>query len=319
MNFFRSGSKRRKPAVLCNGFGELLNSLAAPETSEDVAKRIREMLECLAAGKDDEKTTLATLLLKSPPVMPILLSKLAQLGFETRKEVAQIFIVLMQRDLSGFRSRHLETHPEVVSHLMGGYADSKTALVSGTHPLSSLRTDTPQPITHRPILVKPQAAPDRAVLSSACTSELMACLLCGAGTMLRESIEFEPLAAQLLTLELLEPFFASYLVSPSFDVGSDAFVTLRSMLTRHKQLSAGFLAAHHDAFFARYNTLLVSDNYVTQRQSLKLLGEILLDRARGRASLLLLLLPPWTRRVLVRSPPAAKRALLRPRARHRLA
>ena len=61
--------------------------------------------------------------------------------------------------------------------------------------------------------------------------------------MLRESIEFEPLASQLLTLELLEPFFAKYLVSPSFDVGSDAFVTIRSMLTRHKQARSLFLPA----------------------------------------------------------------------------
>lgn len=32
-------------------------------------------------------------------------------------------------------------------------------------------------------------------------------------------------------------------------------------------------------FFNMYNTLILSSNYVTKRQSLKLLGEILLDRA----------------------------------------
>jgi calcium binding protein 39 len=33
-------------------------------------------------------------------------------------------------------------------------------------------------------------------------------------------------------------------------------------------------------FFAKYNTMLIqSDSYVTKRQSIKLLGEILLDRA----------------------------------------
>jgi calcium binding protein 39 len=31
--------------------------------------------------------------------------------------------------------------------------------------------------------------------------------------------------------------------------------------------------------FAKYNSLLMSENYVTRRQSLKLLGEILLDRS----------------------------------------
>lgn len=34
-----------------------------------------------------------------------------------------------------------------------------------------------------------------------------------------------------------------------------------------------------DKFFLKYNTLLQSSNYVTKRQSIKLLGEILLDRA----------------------------------------
>jgi calcium binding protein 39 len=32
-------------------------------------------------------------------------------------------------------------------------------------------------------------------------------------------------------------------------------------------------------FFASFTTLILSNNYVTKRQSLKLLGEILLDRA----------------------------------------
>lgn len=32
-------------------------------------------------------------------------------------------------------------------------------------------------------------------------------------------------------------------------------------------------------FFASFTTLIMSNNYVTKRQSLKLLGEILLDRA----------------------------------------
>lgn len=43
---------------------------------------------------------------------------------------------------------------------------------------------------------------------------------------------------------------------------------------------SGYLAANFDLFFSRYNNLLVlSDSYVTKRQSIKLLGEILLDRA----------------------------------------
>jgi calcium binding protein 39 len=42
---------------------------------------------------------------------------------------------------------------------------------------------------------------------------------------------------------------------------------------------AAYLEANYDRFFNMYNTLIMSSNYVTKRQSLKLLGEILLDRA----------------------------------------
>jgi len=42
---------------------------------------------------------------------------------------------------------------------------------------------------------------------------------------------------------------------------------------------AEYLENHYDRFFASYTALVLSKNYVTKRQSLKLLGEILLDRA----------------------------------------
>jgi calcium binding protein 39 len=51
-------------------------------------------------------------------------------------------------------------------------------------------------------------------------------------------------------------------------------------LTRHKSLVTAYLATNFDLFFGRFNNILVhSDSYVTKRQSIKLLGEILLDRA----------------------------------------
>ena len=42
---------------------------------------------------------------------------------------------------------------------------------------------------------------------------------------------------------------------------------------------AQFLQMNYDQFFSKYNNLLKSNNYVAKRQSIKLLGEILLDRA----------------------------------------
>lgn len=53
---------------------------------------------------------------------------------------------------------------------------------------------------------------------------------------------------------------------------------MQELLTRHKMLCAEFLEANYDQVFQHYQHLLNSENYVTRRQSLKLLGELLLDR-----------------------------------------
>ena len=55
---------------------------------------------------------------------------------------------------------------------------------------------------------------------------------------------------------------------------------LQEILTRHKKLIAHYLTINFDLFFSKYNsTLILSQSYVTKRQSIKLLGEILLDRS----------------------------------------
>ncbi|ETV78487.1 hypothetical protein H257_08011 [Aphanomyces astaci] len=99
------------------------------------------------------------------------------------------------------------------------------------------------------------------------------------GTMLRESIRHEALARQVLYSDDLWKFFDTYVHLPNFDVGSDAFASFKDLLTRHKGLLSVFFDTHFDQVFEQYNRLLSSENYVTRRQSLKLLGEILLDRS----------------------------------------
>jgi len=97
------------------------------------------------------------------------------------------------------------------------------------------------------------------------------------GTMLRECCRYEPLARIVMNSEHFMNFF-KYIEAPNFDIASDAFATFKDLLTRHKMLAAEFLEAHYDQVFTPYQSLLNSDNYVTKRQSLKLLGELLLDR-----------------------------------------
>ena len=54
--------------------------------------------------------------------------------------------------------------------------------------------------------------------------------------------------------------------------------------TRHKALVSEYLEKN-SSFFGAYNQMLEKGNYVTRRQSLKLLSELLLDRA-NRSSML---------------------------------
>ncbi|XP_012059781.1 PREDICTED: protein Mo25 [Atta cephalotes] len=97
------------------------------------------------------------------------------------------------------------------------------------------------------------------------------------GTMLRECARYEALAKIMIYSDDFYNFFR-YVEVSTFDIASDAFSTFKELLTRHKILSAEFLEIHYDKVFSHYQRLLNSENYVTRRQSLKLLGELLLDR-----------------------------------------
>eukprot|EP00009_Paramoeba_aestuarina_P013515 CAMPEP_0201523270 /NCGR_PEP_ID=MMETSP0161_2-20130828/19212_1 /ASSEMBLY_ACC=CAM_ASM_000251 /TAXON_ID=180227 /ORGANISM="Neoparamoeba aestuarina, Strain SoJaBio B1-5/56/2" /LENGTH=333 /DNA_ID=CAMNT_0047922327 /DNA_START=97 /DNA_END=1095 /DNA_ORIENTATION=- len=101
-------------------------------------------------------------------------------------------------------------------------------------------------------------------------------LSCGA--MLRDCLRHDALAKIVLFSEYFFNFF-KYVELSNFDVASDAFSSFKDALTVQKALAAEFLEKNYDEVFVAYKKLLTSENYVTRRQSLKLLGELLLDRA----------------------------------------
>lgn len=56
--------------------------------------------------------------------------------------------------------------------------------------------------------------------------------------------------------------------------------TQQELIKKHKKLTSHFLLTNYPMFFDKYNAILIeSDSYVTKRQSIKLLSEILLERA----------------------------------------
>ncbi|XP_050240329.1 uncharacterized protein LOC126689247 isoform X2 [Quercus robur] len=96
------------------------------------------------------------------------------------------------------------------------------------------------------------------------------------GNMLRDCIKFPSLAKYILESASFELFF-KFVELPTFDVASDAFSTFKDLLTKHDTMVSEYLTAHYDEFFNLYENLLTSANYVTRRQSLKLLSDFLLE------------------------------------------
>lgn len=96
------------------------------------------------------------------------------------------------------------------------------------------------------------------------------------GNMLRECIKFPSLSKYILESPSFELFF-KFIELPTFDVASDSFSTFKDLLTKHPTAVAEFLNTHYNEFFEQYEKLLTSANYVTRRQSLKLLSDFLLE------------------------------------------
>ncbi|EFJ36360.1 hypothetical protein SELMODRAFT_78585 [Selaginella moellendorffii] len=99
------------------------------------------------------------------------------------------------------------------------------------------------------------------------------------GTMFRECIRHQSMARYVLESSHFKKFF-EYIELANFAVASDAAASFKELLTRHKSTVAEYLARNYDWFFQEYNTrLLESPNYITRRQAVKLLGDMLLDKS----------------------------------------
>uniref|UniRef100_A0A0G4FY91 Calcium-binding protein 39 n=1 Tax=Chromera velia CCMP2878 TaxID=1169474 RepID=A0A0G4FY91_9ALVE len=104
------------------------------------------------------------------------------------------------------------------------------------------------------------------------------------GTIFRSWISDRRLAKHLLDAGHLNHFFA-LATDLNFDVSSDVMCTLNDLLCIHRDLAAAHIDSHYEEFFRAYDKLTASDNYVTTRQSLRLLSELLLDRTFVKVTL----------------------------------
>lgn len=100
-------------------------------------------------------------------------------------------------------------------------------------------------------------------------------LLCG--QLLRDCIKYEVINKFVLLHQLFWNFFR-YVEIPIFEIATDSFITLHDLLTTHKKLVSDFLANNYEACTSHINKLIQSNNYVTKRQSVRLLSDLVLQR-----------------------------------------
>lgn len=236
------GSSKKGPTevakILTDSLKILLNETdpkgkKAEKALEDVSKQIQTCKNMLVGtGEQDPQTEIAVQLSQefyNNRIFILLVTNLTKLDFEARKDVVQIFGILLRRQI-GARAptvEHIQKEKDILFILLKGYESPDVALNSGM--------------------------------------------------ILRECIRYESLAKILLKDEKFYDLF-TYVELSTFDLASDAFSTFKELLTRHKLVSSAFLEEQYEKVFTKYRVLLDSENYVTKRQSLKLLGELLLDR-----------------------------------------
>ncbi|CAK9440260.1 uncharacterized protein LODBEIA_P43600 [Lodderomyces beijingensis] len=171
----------------------------------------------------------------------LLTVNLAKLDFDSRKDVAKIYSVLLRRNGSGSLKIISNFPPPVVDYLLYSQPNILTCLIRG---------------------------PENPEIGLT------------AGQILRDCIKFETINKFVLYSPEFWNYF-KYVQNPTFEIACDAMSTLNDVLTAHKKLVAEFLANNYEVFMTNINNLIKSNNYVTKRQSVKLLNDLVSDKANS--------------------------------------
>ncbi|KAL1960890.1 hypothetical protein VTO42DRAFT_5873 [Malbranchea cinnamomea] len=266
MAFLFNRTKQRQPADIARLLKDLLvrlwESPITPKLEEDLSKQLCHMKVLVQGVQDvrpEDTEQLVTAILQED-----LLFELAQsirhLPFEARKDTQTIFSHII-------RFRHPDSHPEQLSPVVAHIVEQRPEiLVKLCHGYENTQS----------------AMPCGSILRELLKVEAVAMLI-----LYNDSTGDKPVPRlrdiRLGTKQsgngLFWKFF-HWINQGTFEVSADAFTTFRDILTRHKKIIPEYLAVNFDIFFPRFHKyLILSDSYVTKRQSIKLLGDILLDRS----------------------------------------
>ncbi|KAK8227279.1 Mo25-like protein [Phyllosticta capitalensis] len=274
MAFLFSRNRQRNNMDLVRSTKETLMRVAAedkpqPKTEEDLARNLAQMKMMLQgtpgmttsrahADVGPEQVYQLVNLICAEDVLLLLAQNIHKLPFEARKDTQLTISNAFRYKLPS--SPHAEppamnyvlsNRPEVIIELCYGYERRESAMACGGVLREALKHDAVAAL----ILYD---EPDRR-----------------GKDMLAHIDPTVPSTGQGVFWKFFE-----WIDRGAFEACADAFNTFRDILTKHKQLVADYLQVNFERFFKTYNSVLVqSDSYVTKRQSIKLLGELLLDRA----------------------------------------
>ncbi|KAI9797052.1 MAG: hypothetical protein M1825_006273 [Sarcosagium campestre] len=260
-------SKQKSVAELPRLAKEILPRLegsAPSRQNEEIAKLLSQMKSVLQGTQETETSPELVFTLVNAIIQEDLLLNLARnvhkLPFEGRKDTQVIFSFLLRykhpntlADEPIALAHIVNERPEIIIALCRGYDRRESALCCGAVLREALKHDA---IVATLLYDDPRTGSDGGLRNLSTVNPDVP--QTGKGVFWR---------------------FFDWIDKGAFEVSADAFTTFRDILTKHKELVSQYLAVNFDLFFGYYNSVLVqSSSYVTKRQSIKLLGEILLDR-----------------------------------------
>ena len=164
-----------------------------------------------------------------------LIVELRRIDFEGRKDVAQIFINVLNHKTVANNNNNSSSN------------NNNNSSNSNSNSKSNHREDASTPRMVFP-LVDHIFESNRGLLTSLIRSYEHPELAVSCGSMLRECVRREPLARVILQSASFYELF-DHIEAAAFDVAADAFKSLKDLLTIHKQLAASFLEINYDDFF----------------------------------------------------------------------
>ncbi|RVW33600.1 putative MO25-like protein [Vitis vinifera] len=256
------------------------------EKMSELSKLIRELKSILYGNSEAEPQAEACCQLTQEffkeNTLRLLITCLPKLNLETRKDATQVVANLQRQQVHSrlIASDYLEANIDLMDVLISGYDNTDMALHYGAMLRECIRHQT----VARYVLESAHMKKFLIIFNFQILTLLQMLLQLLRGSSVGQALGLLPNGHQFESPQGHWRFTRSLTSGPrGISRGARKLArTSTELLTRHKSTVAEFLSKNYDWFFAEYNSkLLESTNYITRRQAVKLLGDILLDRSNS--------------------------------------